>query len=230
MPPSITYSRLTAPAWPALSALVVACLLVPPGALAADLRARVLDTDGRPVADAVVAARALKPAGTPATPRDEVVEQIDHEFAPHVKAVLAGSRVHFPNRDKVQHQVYSFSPAKRFELPLYSGTLAPPVTFDKPGIVILGCNIHDWMVGYVYVTDTSYSGTTGKDGVALIKDLPAGEYDVRVWQPGMTEPEDSTARRVTVARGGVYDAEWRIAVKPPFKVRRAPGPGRGGYR
>jgi hypothetical protein len=159
-----------------------------------------------------------------------MVEQIDQEFVPHVKAVLAGSRVHFPNRDKVQHQVYSFSAAKRFELPLYSGTLAPPVVFDKPGIVTLGCNIHDWMVGYVYVTDTPYSGTTGKDGVTLLKDLPAGDYDVRVWQPGMTEPEDSTARRVTLTGSGVNDAEWRIGVKPAFKVRRAPGPGRGGYR
>jgi hypothetical protein len=147
-----------------------------------------------------------------------------------VKSVLAGSRVHFPNRDKVQHQVYSFSPAKRFELPLYAGTSAPPVTFDKTGVVTLGCNIHDWMVGYVYVADTPYSGTTGKDGVALLKDLPAGDYDVRVWQPDMTEPEDSTIQRVMLTRTGVNDTEWRITVKPAFKVRRAPGPGRGGYR
>ena len=236
MQPSVPAFRLTArtrrAARPALASLVVACLLTPAGAvLGADLRARVFDQNGRGVSDAVVAARPLKSAGAAqAAPRDEAVEQIDQEFAPHVKAVLAGSRVHFPNRDKVQHQVYSFSPAKRFELPLYSGTSASPITFDKPGVVTLGCNIHDWMIGYIYVADTPYFGTTGKDGVALLKDVPAGEYDVRVWQPGMTEPEESTVRRVTVGRAGVNDAEWRIAVKPAFKVRRAPGPGRGGYR
>ena len=75
-------------------------------------------------------------------------------------SVGVGTRVEFPNNDSVSHQVYSFSPAKRFQLPLYKGEIHPPVTFDQPGLVVLGCNIHDSMVGYIYVTDAPYFGTT----------------------------------------------------------------------
>ncbi len=195
----------------------------------AELRARVFDQNGKPVEDAVVSARSLT-AAAQARPNDEVVDQVDKEFVPHVKPVVVGSRVHFPNNDNVRHEVYSFSPAKRFQLPLYSGGTAPSVVFDKPGVVTLGCNIHDWMVAYVYVADTPYTGKTAKEGVAVLKDLPAGEYDVRVWQPGMAEAEEATARRVTVGKSGMSEAEWKITLKPVFKVRRAPAAGKGGYR
>ena len=195
----------------------------------ADLRARVVDQNGKPVEDAVVSVRSLA-AAAQARPRDEVVDQVDKEFVPHVKPIVVGSRVHFPNNDNVRHEVYSFSPAKRFQLPLYSGATAPSVVFDKPGVVTLGCNIHDWMVAYVYVADTPYTGKTAQEGVAVLKDLPAGEYDVRVWQPSMTEAEEATAKRITIGRSGVSEAEWKITLKPVFRVRRAPAAGRGGYR
>ena len=90
---------------------------------------------------------------TAASPR-EVVDQIDKEFVPYVKPVRTGSFVQFPNKDHIRHHVYSFSAPSKFELPLYMGTPAQPVLFDKPGVVKLGCNIHDWMIGYVYVTDS----------------------------------------------------------------------------
>jgi hypothetical protein len=141
-----------------------------------------------------------------------------------------GSRVRFPNHDSVRHQVYSFSAAKKFELPLYSGGAAPTVAFDTPGVVALGCNIHDWMVGYVYVSETPYFAKTDKDGTALLKDLPAGDYNVRVWQPSMRESEEATTRRVSIGQGGPKDAEWRILLRPAFKIRRAPAPGAGAYR
>jgi plastocyanin len=199
-------------------------------ALAGELRARVVDQNNRPVEDAVVVAKSQSAtSAAPAKPGDEVVTQLDKEFVPHVKPVLVGSRVHFPNKDTVQHEVYSFSPAKKFQLPLYSGTSAPPVLFDKTGVVALGCNIHDWMIGYIYVADTPHTGKTAKEGTVLIKDLPPGEYQVRVWQPNMSEAEDATVKRVTVGAGAT-DVEWRITLKPPFKVRRAPAAGRGGYR
>ena len=212
--------------------LAVTCTLALSGAAsAADFRARVLDHEGKPVADAVVAAKSLTAgASAPAKPRDEIVEQVDKEFVPHVKPILVGSRVHFPNKDTVQHQVYSFSPAKKFELPLYAGTQAPPVLFDKAGVVTLGCNIHDWMVGHIYVADTPYTGKTGKGGTVVLKDLPPGDYEVRVWQPTMAGAEDATVRRVTIAKSGVNEAEWRITLKPAFKIRRAPAAGRGAYR
>lgn len=207
------------------------CMLHHAMAPAADLRARVLDQDGKPVEDAVVAAKSLAPGGAvPAKPGDEVIDQIDKEFVPHVKPVRVGSRVHFPNKDNVRHEVYSFSPAKKFQLPLYSGTTAPAVLFDKAGVVTLGCNIHDWMIAYVYVADTPYSGKTAKEGTIVLKDLPPGDYVVSVWQPRMSEAEDTTVKRVTLAKSGLSEVEWRITLKPEFKVRRAPAAGRGGYR
>jgi plastocyanin len=222
----------TARLGPLASKLTLACLLTaaaPSGA--GDLRARVVDREGKPLTDAIVVAKPLT-GGGPAQgrPTDEVLEQLDKEFVPRVKPIFVGSRVRFPNHDSVRHQVYSFSPAKKFDLPLYSGGAAPTVVFDAPGIVALGCNIHDWMVGYIYVSETPYFAQTGKDGTALIQDLPAGDYNVRVWQPSMGESEDATLRRITVSRSGPVDAEWRIILKPAFKIRRAPGPGGGAYR
>ena len=139
--------------------------------------------DGVPVANAVAslhspeAAAALKPA--PA-----VIDQRDTQFTPLVSVVHVGSQIRFPNSDNVRHQVYSFSPAKRFQLPLYSGKPASPVLFDTPGVVELGCNIHDWMVAYVVVVDTPYHAITDKLGRASLS-APPGRYRLRVWHPDL---------------------------------------------
>ena len=215
----------------ATAAITIAVLALANDVLAGDLSARIFDQDGKPLMDAVVIAKPLNATPAPQLkPPDGAVDQIDKEFVPRVKPVLAGSRVRFPNSDTVRHQVYSFSAARRFELPLYSGATAPSVVFDAPGVVVLGCNIHDWMVGYIYVSETPWFGKTQQDGAVLLKDLPAGDYNVRVWQPSMSETEDATAKRITVARSGVASAEWRLTIKPAFRIRRAPATGGGGYR
>ncbi|HUQ75842.1 MAG TPA: methylamine utilization protein [Burkholderiales bacterium] len=196
------------------------------GACAADLNAIVRDARGQPVADAVVIAVPEAPAKAPVRPRLEEVQQIDQEFVPRVKAVVVGSPVSFPNRDSVRHHVYSFSAAKRFDLPLYVGTPAKPVLFDTPGVVTVGCNIHDWMVGYIYVSESPYFATTDEKGGAHIGSLPAGAYTVRVWHPQLAVSEDSTRRRVEL--GAALDLEWQVALKPEVRIRRAPTPGRPG--
>jgi len=198
-------------------ATLIATLLLAASALAqtAEIAARIVDESGRPVADAVVVAvpsdGSLRP---PSRPREGVVDQVNKEFTPKVTAILVGTSVSFPNNDNVRHQVYSFSPAKRFELPLYAGEPAQPVVFDKPGVVVLGCNIHDWMVGYVYVSDSPYFAKTDRDGKALIVELP---------------PREETTRR-TIAAGQPrrIDVEWALKLKPELKVRRAPTSERGG--
>jgi hypothetical protein len=124
--------------------------------------------------------------------------------------------------------VYSFSAAKRFELPLYSGVSAPSVVFDKPGVVILGCNIHDWMIGYVYVSESPYFAKTGSDGKAVIGDLPPRVYGVRVWHPDAQADEQSTLRSVDTSRNARADVAWQLAVKPDIKIRRAPAGAHGG--
>jgi plastocyanin len=168
---------------------------------AGQLEVSVTDGDAR-LADAVVslhsaaAARAVKPGSA-------VVDQRDTQFVPRVSVIPAGSRIRFPNSDNVRHQVYSFSPAKRFQLPLYSGTAAAPVLFDRAGIIELGCNIHDWMVAYVVVLDTPYHAISDKAGRTRIE-APAGRYTLRVWHPRL-------------ANGGVRESDIEIGSAP---VRR----------
>jgi hypothetical protein len=163
-------------------------------------------------------------------PGREVVDQINMEFVPHVKPIVAGSPVYFPNKDNVRHHVYSFSPAKRFEQPLYAGTPADPVVFDRSGIVTVGCNIHDWMIDHIYVAETPYLGKTGADGRARLVSLPAGRYALRVWHPRMELPEESTSRPVSLERAGAVDLTWQLKLKPSLRPRRAPVPGQRGYR
>lgn len=188
---------------------------------AADLHAVVRSDKGEPVRDAVIVAVPDLPSAKPPRPKLEQVEQIGEEFVPKVKAILVGSPVSFPNRDNVRHHVYSFSPAKRFDLPLYVGTPTNPVLFDKPGVVTLGCNIHDWMIGYIYVSESPYYATTGADGEATISEMPAGEYTVRVWHPQLAEVEDTTTRRKIDAQESA-DMLWRLTLKPEVRIRRAP--------
>src|SRR6201996_3211208 len=155
-------------------------------ARAAELLISVKDHKGKGVADAVVLAVPLDPRNAlHAHPPADAVDQVDKQFVPYVKVIFAGSTVRFPNSDNIRHQVYSFSPAKKFELPLYAGTNAPPVTFDKPGVVVLGCNIHDWMIGYIYVAETPFYVKTGATGSETLHDMPPGENTVRLWHPSM---------------------------------------------
>ena len=130
----------------------------------------------------------------------------------------------------MRHHVYSFSPAKRFELPLYVGTPADPVVFDRPGVVTIGCNIHDWMIGYIYVAETPHLGRTGADGQVRLDNLPAGRYVVRVWHPRMEPSEEATSRAVSLERAGTLSLAWQLTLKPSVRPRRAPVPGQRGYR
>jgi len=202
-------------------ALVLACAAA---AHAAELKVSIKDHKGKGVADAVILAVPVDPRNAQhVRPQPDAVDQVDKEFVPYVKPILVGSTVRFPNSDNIRHQVYSFSPVKKFELPLYGGTNAPPVTFDKPGVVILGCNIHDWMIGYIYVSETPFFAKTGPQGTVAINDLPPGEYTVRIWHPSMDRAEETTSRRITLAAEAPVSAEWQIALKPSIRVPRVPG-------
>lgn len=198
---------------------------------AGELHALVKDHNGQPVENAVVLAAPVggMDAALPRQARNEM-DQIDKEYVPLVKVVMVGSKVHFPNKDNIRHHVYSFSPAKVFELPLYSGTSAPHVLFDKAGQVTLGCNIHDWMLGYIYVADTPFFGKSAKDGKILIADVPAGEYSVRVWHHDMKETEESTMRKVTLDSTQTANMEWQLHLKPVFRIPRSSGGSSADYR
>lgn len=165
--------------------LLLGLLTLARPAVGAPLQVAVADGSGRPLPGAVVflESRAAKAAVRPA--QGVEIAQADKAFQPAVTVVPVGTAVSFPNRDTVRHHVYSFSPAKRFEIKLYVGTPASPVVFDQPGIAVLGCNIHDHMAAWVVVVDTPYHARTGADGVALLPDVPAGSYRLRSWHAAL---------------------------------------------
>jgi plastocyanin len=209
---------------------IVSLMFLCAAAQTAEIRALVKDQKGKAVADAVILV-------VPADPRNALhahaptaaVDQVDKQFVPYVKPIFVGSTIRFPNSDNIRHQVYSFSPAKKFELPLYSGTDAQPVMFDKPGVVVLGCNIHDWMIGYIYVSETPFFAKTGPLGTAVINDLPAGEYAVRTWHPSMDRTEESTVQHITLSADTPGVAEWQIGLKPTIHVPRVSGAASADY-
>jgi plastocyanin len=168
--------------------LAIALLCVAGNAAAAQgqITAMITDRDGAPVPLAVVYAEALgaelpeadQPAPT------AVMDQENRQFVPHILVVRTGTQIQFPNSDTVSHHVYSFSPTKQFELALYrQGTVHPPLVFDSPGEVTLGCNIHDDMVGYILVVDTPYFAMTNGNGEASLTGIAPGKYRVHVWTP-----------------------------------------------
>ena len=198
---------------------------------AGDLEASVRDHQGQPVEDAVLSVTPeARPATPPAKPGRESVDQVNREFVPYVKPVVAGTPVYFPNKDDIRHHVYSFSPAKTFELPLYVGTPADPVVFDRPGVVTIGCNIHDWMIGHIYVVETPHFGKTDATGRVRLTNLPAGRYVARLWHPRLDVPEESTSRALGIERSGVVETLWELRLKPELRPRRAPVPGQRRYR
>ena len=195
------------------AAALLACAALPAGAASIDVTVR--DARSAPLEDAVVyalpkAARAERP------PRTAEVAQKDRQFAPRVSVVQAGASVRFPNRDPFRHHVYSFSAAKRFEIKLYVGTPADPEVFDKTGEVVLGCNIHDDMVGYVYVVDTPHFGKTDKAGRARIEGVPPGDYEVRVWHYGQSAA--AGARAISARGDETVAATFDVALKAPARA------------
>jgi plastocyanin len=209
----------------AAAALTVALALhaAPPvSTQPAGVEAVVKDDRGKPVIDAVVSL--TPPGGAPAPPRTAgaVMDQQNKEFVPFVLAVAVGTPVTFPNRDNIRHHVYSFSSSKRFELPLYIGTPATPVVFDKPGSVVLGCNIHDWMVGHVYVLATPYFVKTGEGGRARLAEVPPGAYEARVWHPRLKGETEKTAQAVTVTAGEPAHVTFTVDLKPDRRPIRRP--------
>jgi plastocyanin len=186
------------------------------------------DASGKPVEDAVAYVVALDASPEIHPPSEPVaIVQKDQEFLQYVTPVVVGTRVVFPNKDTVQHHVYSVSPAKKFEIPLYIGETTASILFDRPGPVTLGCNIHDWMVAYVYVLSTPYFAKTGADGVAEIPGLPEGRYRLEVWHPRLAA---KVGRELTVSGAAGTTQVISVTLRPDRRIRRAPDSAGAGYK
>lgn len=180
-----------------------------------------------PLADAVVSLTPLDATVSPPAVFPEVtIAQEDKEFDPYVTPVMAGTRVSFPNRDNVQHHIYSLSKPKRFEKPLYASGASESVLFDLPGIVALGCNIHDWMIGYIVILPTPWFAKTDTGGGAVVSGFPAGRYRLEVWHPRLAKP---VSREITLAAGENPPESFTLQLKPDRRIRRTTDGRPGGY-
>ncbi len=187
---------------------LLAALFAAASASAATITVAVQQPDGKPLAGAVLTVH-VSGSDRPAVPVSAIMDQIDRTFVPDILVVPVGSTVAFPNSDSVSHQIYSFSPARRFQLPLYRGKPYPPVRFDQPGLVTLGCNIHDTMLAYVLVTDAAYFGQTDAAG-SWSAEVPRGTYRVTVWHPRMRE-ESELERQIMIGDGDRASLTLRLA-------------------
>ncbi|GMR18318.1 MAG: hypothetical protein BMS9Abin33_0725 [Gammaproteobacteria bacterium] len=209
---------------------VLGGLWVPHSAISATLAVSIVNEKGKKVKDAVVYAETVKSAqNAGALNNESIIDQRDKEFIEHVTPVKLGTAISFPNNDKIRHHVYSFSPAKKFEIPLYAGTPADPIVFDKPGVVVLGCNIHDWMTAYVFVSETPYFLVSDADGRATIKNLPPGDYDVQVWHPRLKGSGKATNQRISIGKDGSNSLSFVVKQKRLWRPWRAPVRSAGGY-
>ncbi len=166
-----------------MAAVLVIAAALP--ATASTVQVQVSDASGKALTNAVVflESREAKAASKPIAGIE--IAQVAKQFVPQVTVVPVGSAVQFPNRDTVRHHVYSFSPAKTFELKLYTGTAASPVVFDRTGIAVLGCNIHDNMAAWVVIVETPYYGRSAEGGRATLANVPPGSYRLRVWHSNL---------------------------------------------
>lgn len=152
---------------------------------ASSVTVQVLDAAGQPLADAAVYAEPASGQSLPKSAKTVEIEQKGRKFLPPVTVIQVGTNISFPNNDTVRHHVYSLAPAKVFDLKLYSGKPENPVNFDKPGTVVIGCNIHDQMLAYIQVVPTPYFAKTDASGKARLEGLPSGKYRLKAWHFGL---------------------------------------------
>lgn len=157
-------------------------------ALGADLVISLADKRGAALADAVVYIDDPKALTAKVARKPVEIRQIWRQFDPFVTVVATGTPVEFPNYDYILHHVYSNSAAKRFEIRQFKGPSPTPIVFDRPGVVTLGCNMHDWMVAYVVVADSPWFAKTDAQGVARLLEVPPGTHRVMAWYPSLRTP------------------------------------------
>ena len=177
--------------------ILIFCLLSINWAFAADISVHVINKNGKPLENAVVYAESTNKNLSPPVSSVSIVQK-NKTFIPLVSVAQVGTQIQFPNQDSVKHHVYSFSPAKTFELKLYSGAATKSIVFEKEGTVVLGCNIHDNMLAYVQIVDTPYFAKTDSTGTATIKDLPKGKYRLKAWYFSTVKENDIFEKPIEV--------------------------------
>jgi len=196
---------------------------------AANVSAEMTDQAGRPVENAVIMlipdSRDNMPAASTRLATDRLVDQRDETFIPMVTIIPRGGRIVFTNNDQTMHQVYSFSPVKQFEFMLAHEQKSPGVVFDKVGVAAVGCNIHDLMIAYAFVTDSPWTEITDEAGRFEMGDVPAGTYTVQIWHPRQNPVGKPPTSKITIGTAPVV-LKSRLTLPPAPTGHRRHG---GGY-
>ncbi|HXA47886.1 MAG TPA: methylamine utilization protein [Burkholderiaceae bacterium] len=171
---------------------------------------------GEAMSDVVVYATKVSGPVAAASAKDvpATIAQDHLQFTPYVTVVQVGSEIKFPNYDKVEHHVKSFSPAKEFEIKPYEKTTPPPILFDKTGIVVIYCLIHEWMRAYVMVVDTPYFGKSDASGALVLNNLPPGNYEIRAWHPDMGSIKPPLLQSVKIDDQGAQQVKFNFDFVP----------------
>ena len=185
-------------------------------ALAADLSVLVLSQKSQPVADSYI--ELYSASLPPPPPQKAIIDQVNKEFVPLSSAVSVGSIVTFPNSDNIHHQIYSFSKIQSFDLPLYESSHTQEITFTKGGIVQMGCNIHDWMLSFLYVYESPFFAQSNAQGLVTFTDVPPGEYELRIWSPLLKNNQKIITQNITITD----NQQITQTIKVRKKIRRKP--------
>ena len=172
-----------------MNKLIILLAALPILVQAEPLQVRITDVEGKPVGSVVVYLQNHATAALPQEQHHHEIEQQDKMFAPYVSVVRKQEAVVFTNHDDITHHVYSFNGPARFDFRLKPGESDSVIDFSEAGVIAMGCNIHDWMSGYVMVVDTPFYAVTNAEGLALFADVPASEYHLVAWHPQMARDE-----------------------------------------
>jgi plastocyanin len=213
-------SRAPSPKCVAAIATALALFAATANAETGGIRVRILDSEGQAVPQVVVSARFLD-AGKPVVTEAKIatMNQRDLAFQPHILVVESGTKIRFPNEDDVRHHVYSFSKSKKFDMTIASGQVNGPLTFDKAGVVTLGCNIHDDMLAYIVIVDTPHFTKTDANGSAELDTLESGRYELSIWTPRVAAKHLPDPVTVEIEPGTIFEYEHRFRAKlyPPYE-------------
>lgn len=163
--------------------LLFSTLAIVSSSIAADIRGTVVVANAANPASVVVFLDNVPGSYSPPV-EPIVLDQYSLRFVPHVLAVLVGTTVVFPNSDETRHNVFSSSPAKRFNLGMYPPGASRKVRFDQPGEVDLLCNVHPEMSAYVIVLQNPFFAVTNKDGRFVLPKVPPGSQVIKTWREG----------------------------------------------
>ena len=201
-----------------ITALMILCCFA---TQAKNTTIRVLDVNKQPLANIVVyvepenKSTVIQPVLSDRS--IATMDQVNRQFLPHILVVNKDTKIDFPNSDKIKHHVYSFSSAKTFEIKLYRDKSSEPRLFDQVGEVTLGCNIHDWMLGYVYVVDTPWFGTTDVQG-NINFEVPEGKYTLKTWHPLFQEVDKLFSKKLDITSDSQFTVNVKAAMNPQYSA------------